>query len=718
MTTVLLDAEDILGANVSGSIEVRPWAGDKAYTVYDGEQVILGVPAVRRLNRGAAISIEIEPTDGTYCVRWRIMPDSRQGSVTRYTTIPDVESVGFGDLPDVDPATFLPVVDVPSAQEVLAQAEAAADAAASAAAAAEQYAEEAGAAVAGVTPGPDSYIAFGDSLTESSGTNWPSGVGADLGIPAINAGKGGWASTDIALLAGVPVGLTLAGNQVPASGAVNVTALSPTTTYRTDSDSLFFTYPGYLDTPSGPVYGTFSRNNRALTGTFTRTSPGEAVAAPPGTPFYCTQYAANRDWVQTRWLTGRNNEIAGGVIGDTIRDNDLIDRVATGRGEPRGLIFGLTWTTAQGKGTAGRATVDDLNVQAARRYGARFRNPFRWLVDNGLALAGITPTSSDLEAIANDVLPPSLRSDTTHPNGVGYGLIRQYVGNELKGAGYIAGQLPTLPPGQVTGLAVSALAETGFTVSWAAVAGPVAYIVKIKSSTSPGDFQYVGNTTALTLTLSGLVPGTSYSVQVIAVNVAGQGTPSATVTASTTTAPVVLTSDSFTRANAASLGSTDGGAILAWSASQNGVRNNRAARSGGTNGFDALSTVDVAQPNQRVVMDVHVLPTGAQQLGLIARSDSGAATNAYQARVQADGGIYIGRRVAGSLTVLGLSAPGAVLPGSRIELSVQGSTITAIVDGVVRVTRTDSSVTTGGRAGFFLPSSTLPEMDTFTVYDH
>lgn len=184
MTTVLLDAEDILGANVSGSIEVRPWAGDKAFTVYDGEQVILGTPATRRLNRGAAIAIEIEPTDGTYCVRWRIMPDSRQGSVTRYTTIPDVESVGFGDLPDVDPDTFLPVVDVPSAQEVLAEAQAAADAAAQSA----SDAAASAAAVASATQG-STITGYGPSYMVGVRATEP-----DLAFFPLVAEAGGFAS--------------------------------------------------------------------------------------------------------------------------------------------------------------------------------------------------------------------------------------------------------------------------------------------------------------------------------------------------------------------------------------------------------------------------------------------------------------------------------------------------------------------------------------------
>lgn len=561
----------------------------------------------------------------------------------------------------------------------------------------------------------ESFIAIGDSLTASSGTDWPAAVGAALAVPYVNAGFGGYASTDIAIALGAvrPL-LTVTGNQIPASGSVSVTAVTPATSLRRDNGSLTFSYHGYLDTPSGQVAGTFVRTPTALTGTFTRDTPGTAVACPAGTAFVCTDQDARRGWVQTRWLSGRNNDgLTGTVLADVVGDQDLLDRRATGRGTPRALIFGLTWTSTQVRSSAGRLAVDALNTIAAMRYGARFRQPFRWLVDNGLALAGLTPTGQDIIDLANDVLPTSLRSDTAHPNATGYGLIGQYVANELRGAGYFAGKTPTVIPGTLTGLTANPTSSTTVDLAWTALTGSTAYIVEGRMTGSTSGWVYLGNTTGTTLTISNLVTATAYDFRVTPVNVAGRGT-STSASATTTGSLTVVTSDSFNRANSGSLGSTDGGTILAWSSTQNGISSNQGARTGGTNGFDAESVVNAAVTDGRASLVVNVLPINVNELGLIGRSNSGR-TDCYMARVQPNGTAYLAKKVGGAFTVLASSAPGVVTPGARVELSVVGTTVILLVDGIERRRVTDSSVASGTFWGFSLPSNTVPRVDAYTL---
>lgn len=52
-----------------------------------------------------------------------------------------------------------------------------------------------------------------------------------------------------------------------------------------------------------------------------------------------------------------------------------------------------------------------------------------YLVDLGLAAAGITPTSTDIANVANRVVPASLRADAIHLNTAGYSLVAARVAN-------------------------------------------------------------------------------------------------------------------------------------------------------------------------------------------------------------------------------------------------------------------------------------------------
>ena len=561
----------------------------------------------------------------------------------------------------------------------------------------------------------DSLVAVGDSLTASVGTDWPAGVASDLGMVGYNGGRGGWASTDIAILFGAvhPI-LTLSGGSIPSSGPVAVTAISPSSSYRTDDGALSFSYHGYAITPAGNVPGTYYRSGTKTTWTFTRDEAGVAIACPSGVTFVCTDMDARRDAVQTRWLSTRNNDFAGSVMADVVRDNDLLDRHATGRGLPTALILGPTWPSSYPRGHAKYTEIQGLVAAELQRYGSRFRNVWQWLIDNGLALANITPTSTDLTNLVNNVLPTSLRADVTHPNATGYGLIRQYVANELKGAGAAIGAIATRALTAVTGVAVGSATDTGFTVSWTAVTGATAYVVEVKAP-SGSDWVYVGNTTGTSLAVATLAAATTYSVRVTAVNVAGRGAQSATATGATTSTPVVIASDSFNRANAGSLGTMDaalGGTGAAWSASQIGIVSNKAKRTA-NNTFAAYSTADVGVTDCRVKATVVALPDTGGDLGVVARADSTGYTSAYGLSVRPDGTPYLVRNSSPIWT----GAAGTVVAGSVIELSVVGSTVKAIVDGVVRATVTDTAVTSGTRVGLRFPATLVPELDSLIVYD-
>ena len=97
----------------------------------------------------------------------------------------------------------------------------------------------------------------------------------------------------------------------------------------------------------------------------------------------------------------------------------------------------------------------------------------------------------------------------------------------------------TTLPGQATGLALSGETDASINASWSPVTGASSY--KVQWSLTSGSFSASNQQTSLTpsSTISGLTSGTLYYVRVIAVGSAGDGTPSAESSASTTgtTAP-------------------------------------------------------------------------------------------------------------------------------------------------------------------------------------
>lgn len=70
------------------------------------------------------------------------------------------------------------------------------------------------------------------------------------------------------------------------------------------------------------------------------------------------------------------------------------------------------------------------------RFGARFFNWRKYLVEEGLTVEGLTPTSNDTAAIAQGLVPPSLLADEVHPNSHGHDAIARRLFQMMEGLGY------------------------------------------------------------------------------------------------------------------------------------------------------------------------------------------------------------------------------------------------------------------------------------------
>jgi len=100
-------------------------------------------------------------------------------------------------------------------------------------------------------------------------------------------------------------------------------------------------------------------------------------------------------------------------------------------------------------------------------------------------------------------------------------------------------------PGQVTGVATTAITANGVTLGWSPPGSgdtPSGYTVQFALAGTSTWSVFVTGMAGLSTVVTGLMPATAYLFQVNALNAAGSGIPSAPVTASTTAAGSAVTS--------------------------------------------------------------------------------------------------------------------------------------------------------------------------------
>lgn len=251
---------------------------------------------------------------------------------------------------------------------------------------------------------PENAIAcWGDSLTAGG---WPTTLAGLSGLDTYNGGWGGQGYSQIAARqGGVPARLTIAGDIIPASGSVAVTA--------------------FINNPlsdGGNRQGTLSGvlGNLVMTGgalTFTRVVAGDAVECPAKSYFSPSESIAYVDRHITIWL-GRNSfkDVAPAVIVAAIKG--MIDYL-TPRVK-RAVVMSIPPWVGEEFGTANRTKLDTCNAAIAAAFPEYWLDISAWLRTTAAATAaGITFTADDLTDIASGLTPRSLRSDDGHLNAPG-----------------------------------------------------------------------------------------------------------------------------------------------------------------------------------------------------------------------------------------------------------------------------------------------------------
>ena len=474
-----------------------------------------------------------------------------------------------------------------------------------------------------------SLLGIGDSYMESPSFDWLGLVANFLGgIPYINLGKSGWSSSDIAVRqGGIDPLLTVTSNTIPASGSVTVTAVNPATSYRTNGSGSI-SWSGVLC----GVPGTLTHNMDTTAWSFARTTSGNAVSCPAGSPFHCTTADTYRDRI-TIYVCGRNNIAdSPSKLLDAIRDLDLMIAHQTGTPK-RYIILGVVPSSTEGNNTARYVEIANFNAYLAARHPNRFLDIATIIRNTGLAQVGLGPTAQDTIDIAAGLVPSSLKADTIHLNDNGKTALARLVARTITNLGWVPGVIP---------------------------------VPELATAT-------------------------------------------------------MITSDSFNRADSSANGggTTDaayGGTATTWTGTgEIKVKNNTLTRD--TAASIRQSYVSAGSTDHRVSVKIISLPvTGANTAGVIARRTD--ASNYYAVYTDSSGAVQINKTVTGTTSgVMGPTNAGICKPGSTIECRIVGNSISAIVDGVIVLTRTDSSLTTGTDCGVRFPSAdTNVAFDDFRVW--
>lgn len=103
--------------------------------------------------------------------------------------------------------------------------------------------------------------------------------------------------------------------------------------------------------------------------------------------------------------------------------NALLQRISTmikSRKTDKYIVIGLTVK-------AWMPMLEDFNNNFQREFGDKFLNISNYMLNYGLADAGITPTATDTANIAAGEIPLSLRVDDVHFNSAGYNIVGEQV---------------------------------------------------------------------------------------------------------------------------------------------------------------------------------------------------------------------------------------------------------------------------------------------------
>ena len=298
--------------------------------------------------------------------------------------------------------------------------------------------------------------AHGDSLTWGktfSEFSYPELVSDYLDIPLYNSAVPGETPVNIACRIGaLRPKLSVPGGTLPADASRVAATLTSGETFKAGSDA-------------APNIGSFTGRYRGVdvtlrfreTGgwTIARAAAGSAVAIPTGSwEFVSSENKGHRGDIALFWA-GRNN------INDLVAwTQKMVDHMVGFT--PRFLVLSVITGAGEGTGNTGHTAIVAANAALAAAFPDNYIDIRRHLIDNGLAQAGIAPTSQDTADIAADTVPASLRGDQIHLNAAANRVVARKVAERIIAQKWAPDvPLPPLEPGGSTGQPIQGLRING-----------------------------------------------------------------------------------------------------------------------------------------------------------------------------------------------------------------------------------------------------------------
>lgn len=275
-----------------------------------------------------------------------------------------------------------------------------------------------------ITSGPD-IVCWGDSMTAGAGGG---GRGYTVVLQELlgtgravqSRGVGGESSITITMRSGAtPLQAIPVGGSIPADTSKVEITLRPIP--GTDGRVPAPLKQGSANWANGTfagVTGTITRTTAADGTTdvywFNRAAAGSAVAVTRPTPFLSFDAEARRGDLAIIWI-GQNGPSHARAKADVA------------------AIVGHLNTLNKRFLVISRPTSTDVeDAEWHDLYGRRFVPIRKYLVEYGLADAGITPTAQDETDMAAGRVPTSLRVDSVHFNAAGYEILAKQLFNRLK----------------------------------------------------------------------------------------------------------------------------------------------------------------------------------------------------------------------------------------------------------------------------------------------
>lgn len=277
--------------------------------------------------------------------------------------------------------------------------------------------------------GLSSVACFGDSLTAGG---YPTILAGLLGRDVYTGAVGGQNSQQTATRQGGYINLlTISGNLIPGSGAVNITASTQAPISNQGGGPIAGTLAGV----AGSVSATFGANGNRITYLFTRTVDGTPVVVDPATPFIPVEN--DHPFKTTVFWYGRNNFWTGRTDFDNAKAEvkaALAASIAYLKPLNKKFIVMSVLTDnkpAEWRGTEKYNAITSLNEELKALYPRQFVDIRRVLV------RGYNPTlPQDVIDFDHDVSPTSLLADTLHLNFAGNTIVAREIFNAIQQRGW------------------------------------------------------------------------------------------------------------------------------------------------------------------------------------------------------------------------------------------------------------------------------------------